>query len=399
MNEIKLRLITPLWTGDIDSKSYLVQTTGIIGSLRWWTEAILRGLNYFACDPTGEDDRCPKETQKNSKKLSYCSACLIFGATGIRRLFKLQISGGQRLFDGVPINIKPKERNRGWYLGSGLIGDINLNIIPLDKAFNENLLYVPLNIASNWGGLGAKTQIGYGVVKIKDKIEVRLDDFKKLLEERLKKLNVEIRNNTNSTYPNLKEMFFAKVRFNVNNDEWWKEVDGIKPYNSRNYSGYRNDKRMISWINSSSVPIAPAIKNWLRFGDGRNLWVTRSHNVNTIETWLFGTTRNQKSTSKINISCAYRINTHLWELRIWGWIPLEVCPTGFDRNGFLNNLQNSLSGKGGVSISWDSLLGPQTNNHRLVVWREFNCLRDTLKANETDMGNFVHSLLNNNGGS
>ena len=44
---IKLKIKTPLWTGDIDSRSDLLQPTGIIGSLRWWTEAILRRMDKF----------------------------------------------------------------------------------------------------------------------------------------------------------------------------------------------------------------------------------------------------------------------------------------------------------------------------------------------------------------
>ncbi|WP_228369053.1 MULTISPECIES: type III-B CRISPR module RAMP protein Cmr1 [Pseudothermotoga] len=45
---------TPIWTGNIDSKSDTIQPTGIMGSLRWWTEDLLRGMNDFACDPTGK---------------------------------------------------------------------------------------------------------------------------------------------------------------------------------------------------------------------------------------------------------------------------------------------------------------------------------------------------------
>lgn len=81
---LNLQAKTPIWTGDIDIKSDLVQATGIIGSLRWWFEAILRAMGKYSCDPTSENNRCPKE---EGNKKHYCHACLIFGATGIRRLF------------------------------------------------------------------------------------------------------------------------------------------------------------------------------------------------------------------------------------------------------------------------------------------------------------------------
>ncbi len=88
MRKLKFTCLTPLWTGDIDSKSNVLQPTGIMGSLRWWTEIILRGMDKFICDPT-TDDRCPQRDE-NSKIEKYCSACLIFGATGLRRLFKIK---------------------------------------------------------------------------------------------------------------------------------------------------------------------------------------------------------------------------------------------------------------------------------------------------------------------
>ncbi|MEO0239089.1 MAG: type III-B CRISPR module RAMP protein Cmr1 [candidate division WOR-3 bacterium] len=416
---MKIKIITPIWTGDIDLKSDWLHSTGIIGSLRWWTEAILRGMRKFACDPAG-DERCPK---KIKDEMQYCPACLIFGATGIRRLFRLEISGGEKIFDGGAINIKPQQRNRGWYLGSGLKGEIDLNIIPLDRDFDENLVLVPLAIAAKWGGIGAKTQHGYGVVELIDKIELRFENFQGALDkilksERLRKLNIKERNDTNDALPNIKEMFFAKVQFEVQNNDWWKEVDGIKPVS--------NDQRLEKWIETGSVPISPAIKNWLRYDDGKNLWQDMDTNKKERkENWLFGTTdrvcsscyekvnqdrnnrRNfwcsncrkslkkeetfERVASKINVSCAYRINNTTWEFRIWGWIPEGF--QGFNRNNFLNNLKQALDGNGTRTIPWTSLLGKFTKNHKLKVWREFN------PPNESVINNYLQSLLEDKGGS
>jgi len=392
---MKIRIKTPIWTGDIDSKSDWLHSTGIIGSLRWWTEAILRGIDKFSCDPAG-DKRCPDE-------MRYCPACLIFGATGIRRLFRLEISGGEKIFDGGAINIKPQKRNRGWYLGSGLKGEIDLNITPLDRDFDENLVLVPLAIAAKWGGIGAKTQHGYGVVELVDKVGLRFENFQGALDkilksERLHKLNIKERNETNDALPNIKEMFFAKIQFEVQNNDWWKEVDGIKPIS--------NDPRIKKWITTHSVPISPAIKNWLRFGkqiktkNGNLLQVSPFSEVSnsTTSNWLFGESKDdKKSASKINVSCAYRINNTTWEFRIWGWIP--EGHEGFDRNKFLDGLKQALNGNGTITIPWTSLLGNHTNNHTLKVWREFNSPRDTVKENESDINDYLKSLLEDKGGS
>jgi CRISPR-associated protein Cmr1 len=435
---VKIKIRTPLWTGDIDQKSDSLQPSGFLGSLRWWTEVILRGMDKYACDPTGESTRCPKEESDNEKY--YCPACLIFGATGMRKTFKLDISGGKGVYEGGLIRIIPSGRKRGWFLGSGLIGDIDLRIIPLDRDFDESLVLLPLILAARWGGIGAKTQHGYGVIEIKDHPEVDYDKFKKAVEkitgeERLKRLegpsglNISLRNEDTNGLPNLKEMFFAKIQFEVTDDEWWKEVDGIAQM--LQYKNYINDRRMIKrimeWKKSGSVPTVPAIKSWLRYDDGRKLWGTGNQNQNRrIENWLFGSTkrvcsycyeevRGDKSTpqrfwcpncnkflkkeetferisSKINISCAYLVKDNLWEFRIWGWIPRSQLPGGFERDKFLNELKKALNGSGSTTVPWTKLLGNKTRDYKLKTWREFDSSRDT-EGQEGNIDNYIQSLL------
>ncbi len=402
---LKIKTLTPIWTGDIDSESDSIQSTGIIGSLRWWAEAILRGKGKYVCDPImdSQDGRCPKNIKKNNQEITqYCAACLIFGATGIRRIFRIYINGGKRTFNGKAIIIKPEGRNRGWYLGSGIIGDMSLELISLDKDFEENLILAPLVIAAKRGAIGAKTQHGYGVIDIEDYSEVGFEKFKDALtrvtdKERLNKLQAEERQETNNLLPCIKEMFFAKIQFESDN-EWWREVDGIQERRHRGdrsyYKGYKNDPRIIKWIESSSVPITPAIKNWLRYGNGKNLWTTSNQsNDRKIEDWLFGSIRNNKTASRINVSSAYLLDKHTWEFRIWGWISKDNSPNGFDIDVFLNNLKKSLEGSSSVKLPWSTLLGNKTRSHNLKVWREFNSSRDTISPNKNNIDNYLQSLL------
>jgi len=376
---VNLQIKTPIWTGGIDMKSDLLQSSGIMGSLRWWMEALVRGMGKYSCDPTDGSQRCPKGDEKQKY---YCYTCLIFGATGMRRLFRLEMTGGERVFNGGPINIKPLGRSRGWYLGGGIKGKVKLLFINVHSDFDRSLLLAPLIIASNWGGLGAKTQHGYGVVELKDCPKVDVEKFKNGLEEILERLskfnNIKLREGSSEGLPNLREMLFAKIQFEGEED-WWREVDGFREI--------CDDERMKSWVKSGSVPITPAIRNWLRYGDGARLW--RAEEGGYIENWLFGTTGNNKKASKINISCAYNVEGNLWEFRVWGWIPENDVPSGFDRNKFLDGLKEMLS----RDSPWEQLLGKKTGNYNLKVWREFKSARDTVEPSVENFDHYLKSLL------
>ncbi len=424
-----INIKTPIWTGNIDRNSEDLQLTGVVGSIRWWTEMLLRGIDKSACDPTS-DNRCPDKKNVNGKKMdSYCHSCLIFGSTGLRRSFKFDLIGGKPIFSGSTINIRPTNRRRGWYLGGGLEGTLKLNITQLNIDFNKVLVDVPLIVASRWGAIGAKNQLGYGVIEF-EYPKVNIDKFKNKIERlgadtRLKKLGVSLRDNLAiSNLPNLKEFFFTKVRFKAKND-WWNEVDGIK-------GNLETDSKMDAWIKSGSVPIAPAVKNWLRFGYGKNLWHTGTrYQDEKIRNWLFGTTnriciycygrvgrdRNnstrfwcrscrkslesamvlERLASKVNISCAYPVNNNEWEFRIGGWVPKSNLPKGFNRQKFLDLLKTSLeNSNANLKIQWQRLLGDKTRNHKLKVWREYNSDRDTIRK-ESNIDDYLQSLLTGEG--
>ncbi|MHA1251244.1 MAG: type III-B CRISPR module RAMP protein Cmr1 [Candidatus Helarchaeota archaeon] len=392
---IRLHIKTQVWTGNIDMRSEILQSTSIMGSLRWWFELTLRAMDKYICDPTSED-RCPK--QEENQNSHYCHACLVFGATEIRRTFRLNIAGGKKTFNRGIINIIPAGSKKGWYFGNGLKGEIKLSITPLDKDFDKNLIIIPLIIASKYGAIGAKTQLGYGVVKIEN-LNMDFNKFKETIEKfadqkRLSKLGINLREGYNNRLPNLKEMFFTKVQFNVS-DNWWKKVNGIAPRSkNKKYRGYINHPKMIEWISSGSVPIMPAIKNWLRYKEGKKLWESKNSNQNkNIANWLFGTIKNEKAASKINISNAYIVNNDLWEFRVWGWIPKNDLPSGFNRNNFLDQLIKALNGKNSIEFPWNSLLGNGTKNHIIKVWREFGSSRDTIRPNEHNIENYIQSLL------
>ncbi len=363
-----------------------------MGSLRWWAEALLRGHEpFFVCDPAISDQRCPSKEKRDGKQIyCYCAACLLFGATGLRRSFSIQLSGGKVNNDVKRLRIVPENRSRGWYLNSGIYGNLKMRIIPYKDSFNPEFVLLPLAIAAHWGGIGAKTQHGYGVVELFDSsltgaasILGRWEKLRSSLP-----LNYGMRKDKNDlVLPNLKDMFFAKVRFSPKND-WWKEVDGLK-----------GDSNVIDWVKAGSVPIAPVIRNWLRYGKGKKLWQSDKVNkesdkvskVGKIEKCLFGSSKNNRTAAKINISSAYPLDNGQWEFRLWGWIPKEEKIISGIRENFLNELKESLAGQKGetnpYSVLEDSLTRPDA-----IIWREFASDRDTVTGSNSDYFKYVDSL-------
>ena len=106
--QLKLTPKSRIWTGDYRGENNRFLITGLKGSLRWWYETLIRGLNGYACDPTDDNSRCElnfidqnetedfvkcakkkdNEAQKIVKK-KICPACYLFGCNGWKSRFGL----------------------------------------------------------------------------------------------------------------------------------------------------------------------------------------------------------------------------------------------------------------------------------------------------------------------
>lgn len=104
--EIKIQTLTPLWTGGVQAgKVDRIHESGILGSLRWWYEAIVRGLGGQVCDPSQaecafheenfDEEKYLKSTAPDKRQqlrdAGLCDVCQVFGATGWKRRFRLII--------------------------------------------------------------------------------------------------------------------------------------------------------------------------------------------------------------------------------------------------------------------------------------------------------------------
>jgi len=139
--EITLTTLTPLWTGGIDGTTDRLHESGLIGSLRWWYEALVRGLGGYACDPTS-DDRCPDKDGK------HCVACELFGCTGWARKFRLKTPSSIQL-KPIGKNLKVIQENQ----------NIQIELNPLRPIEEEEycLLQMTFRLISEYGAVGGKT--------------------------------------------------------------------------------------------------------------------------------------------------------------------------------------------------------------------------------------------------
>jgi CRISPR-associated protein Cmr1 len=133
-----LRARCPIWTGDADGNGGRTITTGLLGSIRWWFEVVVRGMGGSACDPAESDGRCP---DKNDK---HCVVCELFGCTGRARKFRFDVldEAGEVKRD----QIKKDETFR-------------FRFTPLRPIRDEEwaLLDLTLRLIADYGAIGGKT--------------------------------------------------------------------------------------------------------------------------------------------------------------------------------------------------------------------------------------------------
>ncbi len=144
MKEWKLKALTPIWTGDVAQNPTRLIPTGMMGSLRWWYEVLVRGLGGKACDPTVDGVRCPATNKKPQEPTHHCVVCELFGCTGWARKFRLMIldENGQVIQNQIQA-------------GQTFI----LRFIPLRPIRDEEwcLLDATLRLIADYGAMGGKT--------------------------------------------------------------------------------------------------------------------------------------------------------------------------------------------------------------------------------------------------
>jgi CRISPR-associated protein Cmr1 len=316
--EIKIKTLTPIWTGGIETGHMdRVHEIGVIGSMRWWYEAIVRGLGGLACDPI--DKPCKYDPDKPNKGL--CDVCQLFGTTGWRKRFNLTIVSDETkpLWNSSdsPLNIRPPDRNRGWFLPAGKIGTFTIRLVGEDRYLAK--IAALLLFMEHWGTIGAKSQLGYGVFEFQEREkereqneqneqnEQREQREKREKREKLVELVKNAGNNvwdirekeqlSNHDLPDLRNFGFFCYRFKPNQSDWWTKLPGLGRVATR-----------VSPLVSKykTVPVTPVLKNEWRFHSWKDEWGKQNS--------FFGSLRPEIIRSKLAVSWAYQ-KENIWELR------------------------------------------------------------------------------------
>ncbi len=188
---IVIETLTPIWTGGVNGNSDTVRETGVIGSMRWWYEAIIRGIGEYACDPLS-DSKCmldgKEKADERNKKL--CPACYLFGCGGWKRRFRLEIVNCSVKESFHLVTLDRKGIGNNWWLStifeknlnnSLSFGTFTFKIYPVgrdDKSEIITQIKALLSIMSHVGAIGAKSQYGFGQFEMENRM-----DFKRAINE------------------------------------------------------------------------------------------------------------------------------------------------------------------------------------------------------------------------
>ncbi|MCZ7571615.1 MAG: type III-B CRISPR module RAMP protein Cmr1 [Ardenticatenaceae bacterium] len=293
--KLEIKTLTPLWTGGAAAgKMDRIHETGILGSLRWWYEAIVRGLGGEACDPTTPS--CIYEPDKPHNGL--CDVCRVFGATGWRRRFRLTLEENDISDASIQHPIKANRtytdtrgntRTPTWYFPHPpKTGGFTFHLQSLAQDFPADVIAGLIQFIADWAALGARAQMGFGVVEpVNGRFDIRaLYDW----------LVATTGGRKYPDLPSLQNIFLARIQLNNATD--------------RDTFDLKYDLRQL-------------------FAQDRDL-----------RHCIMGTVKDGRIAAKVKVSRAYGDGL----MRVWGWIPEEagVYTGNWNREAVVNAIHNYL---------------------------------------------------------
>jgi CRISPR-associated protein Cmr1 len=346
--DMELQTLTPLWTGGSDGKVDRIHETGLLGSLRWWYEALVRGLGGDVCDAVSSSCVLDAKKYEAGKKrglperkvlsdAGLCDVCQLFGATGWRRRFRLSINDTTQAAINVSDKIalssysykdkSGKPKTPTWYFtDKPRKGNIIIKIHSLDPSVRAEVVAGLVQFVSDWTAIGARAQMGFGVVQIQgDRVDtVPLYNHLEACQG----------SKPYSEMPSLNNMFLARIKVT---NQHIQETFNLKYDLRALFRGNTTVRHFIMGTVDKKSPVGP-----------------------------------ERMAAKIKMSHPYSDGL----MRVWGWVPELPQGVEMSRNDVISEIHNHL-----------------TNHYTIKCWREMNSDRDTQTKQQTDASAFLRSLL------
>jgi CRISPR type III-B/RAMP module RAMP protein Cmr1 len=135
--------LTDIWTAGENAKlNDRLRLTGLLGSIRWWSEAIVRGFGVRACDPVSEPCRGDQ----------HCVICELFGKADPPQAAKFAIRAWEDANRRQPFTRKLSK-------GSTVILEFHFYRDRNTTLAEKYLLVKAMDVISRYGSVGGKTTL------------------------------------------------------------------------------------------------------------------------------------------------------------------------------------------------------------------------------------------------
>jgi CRISPR-associated protein Cmr1 len=251
---------TDIWTGDADGQPNSLKHTGLLGSIRWWFEVVVRGLGGYACDPS--ETKC--------KDKNHCVVCELFGCTGWARKFRFDV------LDECCIHIQEQIKADDKF---------KLKFTPLRPIQGEEwaLLSLTLKLIARYGAIGGKTVYkpsngihkdkvhhkDFGLVKLQKQPYFKKETIEGITELRSYVIASQwIKNNNEKFWASLENFWCVRnnfLEFSSFNTVL-KEFEWLagKQQESKRIFSFKNPARTFGFVNSSINLTHEAMRKELR---------------------------------------------------------------------------------------------------------------------------------------
>jgi CRISPR-associated protein Cmr1 len=337
--DVKVRTLTPIWTGGVEGNCDSLHETSIIGSMRWWYEAICSGFGY-SCDPssTGRCELSGKEKNVKERMAKLCPSCALFGCGGYSRQFNLRINDAPKTSlhfrTSIPMNknwLKQIFGGEDKNIDSMNIfyGDITLRVLLKRKNadFSKSQFFMLLSFLSKYGAFGAKIQHGFGQFQLLN-TEFALDN--EIIKSGLRQLSERIndgqflqKQDNPSSHYNLKNFICLEYDLETNSMAVFM--------NRRNHLGAESKVDEVRYLPCSFDLRYKAFSGGKSFGmrswlEDMKSWDHGSVNMLMGVSNKKGEPQNDKyrSSSSLNFGMPYRVNEGSYRLRIFGFAPQDA---------------------------------------------------------------------------